>query len=261
MFFGRNNAMIKTIKSSVHSLFARLGQFRGASTIQLQVPDYRNIANGNVIRIVDNNSSEDYNTTFPVSGMNIRVNGYNNTIILHKPYKFAGNTIVINGDNNVIEIFNTTLSISQTYFCMEPRANNRSLVIGENTYIGQAKLMCFGSNNKLHIGSNCLLSSGIHIRTGDSHAIIDHTTKKLLNKNNNVIIGNHCWFGVDSFVSKRVNIPDNTIIAAKAVVVKSFNEKFTILGGVPAKVVKRNVEWLLQSDEIYKDPQERNQND
>ena len=114
---------------------------------------------------------------------------------------------------------------------MEPRAHNRSLIIGKNSYIGQAKLMCFGSRNRLHIGSDCLLSSGIHIRTGDSHSIIDHTTKELLNKNGDVIIGDHCWFGVDSYVGKRVHISDNTIIAAKACVTKSFDDQYIILGG------------------------------
>jgi acetyltransferase-like isoleucine patch superfamily enzyme len=193
--------------------------------------DYKNIVDGNCIRIIDNGKSEDFDLAYPVAGMKIRVSGQNNKIILHKPYKFVGNAIVINGDNNNIELFGTNLSISNTYFCMEPRAHHRSIVIGKNSYIGQAKLMCFGSDDKLHIGEECLLSSGIHIRTGDSHAIIDHTTKKLLNKHGSVFIGNHCWFGVDSFVSKKVTIPNNTIIAAKAAVVCSFDQSYTILGG------------------------------
>lgn len=205
----------------------------------------------NYIQIYENEDFKTYPISHSVEGLQIRVNGQNNRIILHKPYKFSGCTVVINGDNNVLDIGKISISISNTYFCMEPRSNNRCIVIGDNTYIGQAKLMCFGNNNRLIIGQNCLLSSGIHIRTGDSHAIIDHTTKELLNKNGDVIIGDHCWFGVDSFVSKNVSIADNTIIGAKAAVFKSFHESYTAIGGVPAKVIKRNVEWLLQSDDSY----------
>ena len=183
----------------------------------------------NTIEIYDGNHSDIYSINdFTIPGLKVTVNGEGNKIILHKPYKLNNCTLVINGNNNILDIGQISISISQTYFCMEPRANNRIIKIGDQTYIGQAKLMCFGSNNKLIIGNDCLLSSGVHIRTGDSHAIIDHTTRELLNKNADVIIGNHCWFGVDSFVSE-----------------------YTALGGVPAKIIKRNVEWLLQSDESY----------
>lgn len=205
----------------------------------------------NHIWIVENGNHRELRKDEKIEGLLINIKGNNNTITLHKPYKFSGCSMVINGNNNQISIGKISISISQTYFCMEPKANDRQIIIGDNTYIGQAKLMCFGTGNKLHIGNDCLLSSGIHIRTGDSHAIIDHTTKELLNKNGDVIIGDHCWFGVDSFISKKVTIANNTIIGAKAAVFKSFREEYTALGGVPAKIVKRNVEWLLQSDESY----------
>lgn len=219
-------------------------------------PDVQNnceeVCYKNIIEIYDNEKKELLDAdNSKIDGLIIKINGENNKIILHRPFKLQGCTLVINGNNNVLDIGVVTISISQTYFCMEPRADNRIIKIGDRTYIGQAKLMCFGSHNQLIIGKDCLLSSGIHIRTGDSHAIIDHTTKKLLNKNGDVFIGDHCWFGVDSFVNKNVKIANNTIIGAKAAIFKSFFEEYTAVGGVPAKVIKRNVEWLLQSDESY----------
>lgn len=212
----------------------------------------KKVIDSNILQIIDEDGNiVNKDISFYIHGLSININGERNKIILHRPYKFNHCTIVINGNGNLIEIGKISISINHTYFCMEPCSDNREIIIGDNTYIGQAKLMCFGTNNHLHIGRDCLLSSGIHIRTGDAHAVIDYTTKELLNKNGDVIIGDHCWFGIDSFVSKNIHIPNNTIIGAKAGVFKTFTEEFTAIGGVPAKVIKRNVEWLLQSDDSY----------
>ena len=56
-------------------------------------------------------------------------------------------------------------------------------------------------------------------------------------------IGNHVWLTANTIVTKNVCIADGCIIAQGAVVSKSVTEPKTLVGGVPAKPIRFNVEW------------------
>ena len=45
------------------------------------------------------------------------------------------------------------------------------------------------------------------------------------------------------FRSKGVNIANNSVIGASAVVTKGFEESNVIIAGNPAKVIKRGINW------------------
>lgn len=51
-------------------------------------------------------------------------------------------------------------------------------------------------------------------------------------------LGKKCWLGMNVVVLPGVELGDHTVVAAGAVVTKSFPEGRVILGGVPAKVIK-----------------------
>lgn len=53
-----------------------------------------------------------------------------------------------------------------------------------------------------------------------------------------VHIGKYCWIGAGAKIMPGVELGDWTIVAAGAVVTKSFPEGHVILAGVPAKVIK-----------------------
>jgi serine acetyltransferase len=53
-----------------------------------------------------------------------------------------------------------------------------------------------------------------------------------------IVIGNNCWIGANAVILPGVEIGDHTIVAAGAVVTKSFPEGDCIVGGVPARVIK-----------------------
>ena len=60
---------------------------------------------------------------------------------------------------------------------------------------------------------------------------IDHEGKY------NTIIGNDCWIGAHVKILEGLTIGDGAIVAAGAVVVKNV-EPYTVIGGVPAKLIK-----------------------
>ena len=57
-----------------------------------------------------------------------------------------------------------------------------------------------------------------------------------------IIIGNNVWIGTNVTILKGVTIGDGAIIAAGSVVTKNI-PAHTLATGIPAKVIKENVEW------------------
>jgi len=136
-------------------------------------------------------------------------------------------------------------------------SGNGKIVIGQNCEIHQyALISTYGG--KILIGSNCSLNSfsiiyghgGVQI--GDSVRIASHTviipanhipgsTEKSLYRSGlttkGIIIHNNVWVGSGCRILDGVTIRDNSVIAAGAVVNK-FVEANTLVGGVPARVIK-----------------------
>lgn len=53
-----------------------------------------------------------------------------------------------------------------------------------------------------------------------------------------IVIGKRCWIGMNSVILPGVILGEGTIVAAGAVVSKSFPEGNVVIGGVPAKILK-----------------------
>lgn len=83
------------------------------------------------------------------------------------------------------------------------------------------------------IGDHCLFAKNIVIVTAN-HSIYDFRQRK----GEAVNIGNYCWLGAGAKVMPGVTVGDHTVVAAGAVVTKSFPEGHCVLAGVPAKKVK-----------------------
>ena len=63
------------------------------------------------------------------------------------------------------------------------------------------------------------------------------------NRNTNPVhIGNHVWIGTRVTILNGVNIGEGAVIAAGSLVTKDVPAG-SLVGGVPAKVIKEKVEW------------------
>ena len=55
----------------------------------------------------------------------------------------------------------------------------------------------------------------------------------------NIVIGNHCWLGMNSVILPNVKLGPHTVVGAGAVVTTSFPDGYCVIGGVPAKLIKK----------------------
>ena len=93
---------------------------------------------------------------------------------------------------------------------------------------------------KLDIGDNCAISWDCQIMDSDFHEIYYENKNE---SDDSVKIGNNVWVGCGVKIFKGTIIPNNCVIAAYSVVKGVFLNENSLIGGVPAKVIKENVVW------------------
>ena len=180
-----------------------------------------------------------------ISGLDIEINGSNNTIILTPETLFKSSKIIIEA-NNANLTFGTSPEINNLSVFVR-LGNHQRLEWGNGSTITGGYIELCETDASVTIGQDCMIGWHVSIVATDFHAVLDKKTKKVLNGPGNVVIGNKCWLGHGVRLLKNAKIPNNTIVGAESVVTKKFTETYTVLGGNPAKIVKKNVYWDRKS--------------
>ncbi|TMP71819.1 acyltransferase [Pseudoalteromonas sp. S1608] len=112
---------------------------------------------------------------------------------------------------------------------------NATLRIGSGYAMDNLRVQCI---DNITIGSNVIISRNVTIRDSDSHKILDgvHEPTK------EIIIGDHVWIGLNVTILKGVKVGNGAIIAAGSLVNNDVPER-ALVGGIPAKVIKYDVDW------------------
>ena len=141
--------------------------------------------------------------------------------------------------------------------------------IGYASYIGPNCSICADIGRYSCVANNVVTSSGKHptkqwvsvhpaFYSTMKQCGFSYTNKNLFNeKTARVIIGNDVWIGSSVTILGGVVIGDGAIVAAGAVVTKDV-EPYTIVGGVPAKVIRKRfsdeqIDFLLKTKWWEKD--------
>lgn len=112
---------------------------------------------------------------------------------------------------------------------------NALLTLGEGFFNSNIKIRC---SERIEIGYGVAISHDVTIMDSDAHQMLCSSQAKT----QPVRIGNHVWIGTRATILKGVTIGDGAMIAAGAVVTKDVPPR-CLAAGVPAKVIKENIEW------------------
>ncbi|ADC86478.1 MULTISPECIES: CatB-related O-acetyltransferase [Staphylococcus] len=148
----------------------------------------------------------------------------------------------------------------------------RNSTIGKYSYIG------FGSDfNHVEIGNYCSISSDVKMGLG-KHPLEFFSSSPIFYSNNNpfgikeayfkfddspnkTIVGHDVWIGANVIVLDGIQIGNGAVIAAGAIVTRNV-EPYEIVGGVPAKTIKKRFDdetinklleskwWLMSPNEL-----------
>lgn len=99
--------------------------------------------------------------------------------------------------------------------------------IGFNSYIGQGEVEL---KDEVLIGNFVSITASNHLMKGDSFRFGGIKAEK-------IIIGRGTWIAAHASITAGVEIGSSCLVAAGAIVTKSIEENFKIIGGVPAKVI------------------------
>lgn len=118
----------------------------------------------------------------------------------------------------------------------------RNISVGNNVYLG-TDTRIISTQAEVIIHNNVMFGPGVTIITGNHrYDIVGRTMYSITEKekrpsdDQNVIIESDVWIGANAIILKGVHISTGSIVAAGACVTSDVPE-YSIVGGVPAKVI------------------------
>lgn len=150
--------------------------------------------------------------------------------------------VTICGVGNKVTIKkNVTIAVLLHIFIND---NNTTVFIDENTTFEQTDISISEPHNYVIIGKDCMFSRQTYILASDYHSILDSNGDRI-NFATGVSIEDHVWVGWHATILKNCYIRSNSVIAAHALVVGDVPAN-SIVGGVPAKLLKRDITWTRE---------------
>lgn len=103
---------------------------------------------------------------------------------------------------------------------------------GVDTYLRNVGGNYLQAINGIEIGDDTMIAPGVKIISAN-HSLDGHTHEKA----DPIRIGKNCWLAANCVILPGVQLGDNVVVGAGAVVTKSFPDH-SIIGGVPAKLIR-----------------------
>lgn len=147
-----------------------------------------------------------------------------------------------------------------TNFIFDPNSifSYSTIEVGNDVYIGPGAILTASESsitigNKVMFGPNVTIMGGDHNTSRVGEYMFD-VKEKLPENDLPVTINDDVWLGTGCIILKGITIGQGAIVAAGALVISDVPE-YSIVGGIPAKVLKMrfsNDELRAHKDELAK---------
>ncbi len=122
--------------------------------------------------------------------------------------------------------------------------NSATMTVGEGFSCNNGcKLSCVCG---ISFGKDCLLGGDVVVRDSDGHKVFSYSEEGARREHpaqKPVVIGDHVWICNKSDILKGVTIGDDCVVSYGSLVVKSFADSRLLIGGYPAGVLKKDIDW------------------
>jgi len=167
----------------------------------------------------------------------IQIRGENNVVSIGNGSRLRDLKILVTGNNHCVEISDNC----QLRGKIKAEDTDSHVSIGpgttmENTYLGAYE------GTSIHIGSDCMLSDQVGVRTGDMHSILDQTTKIRLNPSQSIMIESNVWLCRGTTVLKGCTIGSRTVVGGFSIVTTSLPSGILAIG-IPTRMIRENIDW------------------
>lgn len=210
----------------------------------------RRKAQNNVIEIVKQDGR--HVRVKHVRGCRFIFTGDNNHVVLHEP--LGKLDLYVRVSSGVyIELQSSTQWQRKIIVLKEyGETETNKIVVGEQLKIANTVTFLLGhGGGDICIGNDCMFASNVVFQTGDFHTVFDVNTGRVLNFNDDIVVGNHVWLATGCMLLKGANIADNSVVGARSIVNKKFDKPNVVIAGAPAKIVKENVNWDVRAPHQY----------
>jgi acetyltransferase-like isoleucine patch superfamily enzyme len=213
-----------------------------------------------------------------IAGLQLEIDGDNNTIILRRGAKLRNCRIQIHADreagnfrgnrNNVCigelgSFANTmvdckgsdnTLQIgAKVYVLMSAElfleGYGCSIRIGDKTSIQSAVFSCNELETSIDIGEDSMISTMVVFSTGDGHPVYKVDTFERVNLAKRIATGRHVWFAANARLMKGAQVGDNCIVGYESLINQPINDESgrlicnAVIAGMPAEIKRTGITW------------------
>lgn len=99
----------------------------------------------------------------------------------------------------------------------------------------------FNCTTKISIGDNNMYGWNISFNTSDGHHIYENGVEKPME--GDITIGNHVWIASHCIIGKNTSIADDCVVAQHSLLSKPYDHPCSLIGGMPAKILKERFSW------------------
>jgi len=166
--------------------------------------------------------------------------GVNNILLIEDKAVLRHSRICFKGNNSIVYLS----SSGRRYYHIDVELHQScAFFCGKNNFFNGALKVRLSEHKHMLIGSGCLFSMGIWVRTADPHLVYSAASRQRVNPSKSVYIGDHVWIGQEVMLLKGSQIFSGSIIGARAVVAGKRIPSNTSFAGNPAKKIGDGVFW------------------
>lgn len=179
----------------------------------------------------------------------VDIKGNNNKISFGNIQNDGNIVIIIIGNNNEITLNDDIQIVDKLALSIAEGCENGKITVGAKTTFWNTKLQTCENNSSIEVGEDCMFSYNTKVFNSDGHCIIQNN--EIVNKAKTTKIENHVWLGYEAVVLKNSYIGAKSVIGYRAIVSGNYPQQGVVLAGVPAKIVKENINWNRYTPNEY----------